>query len=229
MTVQALKRRFDELLDRLDKMTMKNWPAGGGSLSSPAYSADSELFRGWRLNASNLLMQVCGKESRHYKEFESIERTMGFKTIDEFVRGLRAVFVATKDDYEGGYLRSFRSFVHAELFDDELEQATELLASGYTAAAAVVARVVLETTLRTLCDDCNPVIEVRKPNGKWVSLEDLNIALAKASVYTVAVQEEVTSLAAIGNDAAHGHPPNEAKVESMITQVRRFMTEHPIK
>ena len=62
-----------------------------------------------------------------------------------------------------------------------------------------------------------------------MTLEDLNIALAKAGVYTVTVQKEVTSLAGIGNDAAHGHPVNEAKVESMITQVRRFMTEHPIK
>jgi hypothetical protein len=229
MTVQVLKRRFDELLDRLDKMTMKDWPAGGGSLSSPAYSADSELFRGWRLNASNLLMQVCGKESRHYKEFESIERTMGFKTIDEFVRGLRAVFVATKDDYEGGYLRSIRSFVRAELFDDELEQATELLASGYTAAAAVVARVVLETTLRTLCGDCSPVIEVRKPDGKWVKLEKLNADLAKAGVYDTLVQKQVTWLAGVGNDAAHGNPVKDADVEDMIAQVRRFVTEHPVK
>ena len=51
---------------------------------------------------------------------------------------------------EGGYLKSVRSLVHAELFDEELEQARELLASRYTVAAAVVARVVLETTLRTL-------------------------------------------------------------------------------
>jgi hypothetical protein len=228
MTVQALKRRFDELLDRLDEMTKKDWPVGGGSLSPLAYSVDSELFRGWRLNASNLLMQVCGKESLHYREFKSIESTMGFKTIDEYLRGLRAVFVATKDDYEGGYL-SFRGLVHAELFDDELEQATELLDQGYTPAAAVVARVVLETTLRTLCGDCNPVIEVRKPNGKSVQLADLNIALAKAGVYTVTVQTQVTSLAAVGNDAAHGNPVKAADVEAVIAQVRRFVTEYPVE
>jgi hypothetical protein len=183
MTVQALKRRFDELLNRLDEITTKYWSAGGGSLIGPAFSADSDSFLSWRLNASTLLRLASGEESQHCTRFRSIERGMGFKPIDEVIRGLRAVFVAANDDYDGGYLRSLRSLVHAELFDDELEQATELLASGYKEAAAVVARVVLETTLRTLCGECTPVIEVRKPNGKSVKLEDLNIALVKAGVY----------------------------------------------
>ena len=77
---------------------------------------------------------------------------------------LKVVFLAAKEDYEGGYLRSILSLVHAELFDDELEQARELLASGYTVAAAIVARVVLETTLRTLC--VNNGIPVRDTGGQ---------------------------------------------------------------
>ena len=133
--------------------------------------------------------------------------------------------MAAQDDYAGGYLRSVRSLVHAELFNDELEQATELLASGYAAPAAVVARVVLETTLRT--GDCKPVIEVRKPDGKWVKLEVLNIALAGAGVYDKTVQKEVTYLAGVGNDAAHGNPVNEAAVRDMIGRVRRFLADHP--
>ena len=142
----------------------------------------------------------------------------------------KVVFEAAKEDFDGGHMRSMRSFVHAELFDDELEQATELLASGYKEAAAVVARVVLETTLRTLCGDCNPVVEVRKPDGKWVKLEKLNADLVKAGVYDTLAQKQVTWLAGVGNDAAHGNNPvKDADVEAMIAQVRRFVTEHSVK
>src|SRR5262249_3210917 len=153
---------------------------------------DEHLLLSWRVRARNLLLQACGPESVHYKAFHHVERTIGSSSY-LYMQRLKAVFQAAKEDQEGGYLRSVRSFVHAELFDDELEQATEFLASGYTAPAAVVARVVLETTLRTLCGDCKPVIEVKSPNGKWLKLEELNIALAKAGVYTVTVQKEVTA------------------------------------
>jgi hypothetical protein len=43
---------------------------------------------------------------------------------------LRAIFEAAKEDYEGGYLNSLRLLVQSEVFDSELEQASELLASG---------------------------------------------------------------------------------------------------
>jgi Domain of unknown function (DUF4145) len=124
-------------------------------------------------------------------------------------------------------LRSIRSLVHAELFDEELELASELLGSGYKVAAAVASRVVLETTIRKLCGDRG--IPVRMPDGKWVKLEKLNADLAKAGVYDTLVQKQVTWLADIGNDAAHGNPVKVADVEAMIAQVRRFVTEHPVK
>lgn len=52
--------------------------------------------------------------------------------------------MAAREEIEGGNLTSVRNLVHAEL-----EHARELLRSGYTMAAAVVAGVVLETMLRT--------------------------------------------------------------------------------
>jgi hypothetical protein len=225
VTIQALKRRFDELLIQLDELEGTTFKGPKG-----AQYVDDELFLGWCVKARNLLSRACGEESEHYRRFLRVEEEhLLMSTNHPRMKRLKAVFLAAKEDYEGGYLRSIRSFVHAELFDDELEQARELLASGYTVAAAIVARVVLETTLRTLCGDCNPVIEARKPNGKSVQLADLNIALAKAGVYTVTVQTQVTSLAAVGNDAAHGNPVKAADVEAVIAQVRRFVTEYPVE
>ena len=146
--------------------------------------------------ARNQLSRACGAESEHYKQFQASEDVNPLlKNTHDFMQTLREVFAAAKEDFEGGHVRSIRSFVHAELFDDELEQATELLASGYTRAAAVVARVVLETTLRTLCGDCNPVIEVRMPDGKSMKLDKLNADLAKDGAYDKLTQKEVTCTA----------------------------------
>ncbi len=212
MTIQALKRRFDELLVQLDDVEK----------TKTNHQIDTHLFLGWRVKARNLLLQACGAESEHYKGFQSEEKEGGsFGESSHWVmRRLKAVFLAAKEDYEGGYLRSIRSLVHAELFNDELEQARELQASGYKAAAAVVAGVVLETTLRKLCGDKG--IPVAK-------LDKMNADLAKAGVYNLLVQKRVTMLADIRNKAAHGDTAgfNDADVTDMIEKIEQFVSGHP--
>ena len=158
MTIQALKRRFDELLVQADEVErtkrFERQPGTGGD-----YFVDNDSLLGWQVKVRNLLSRACGAESEHYKQFERTEKTF-YATNHQLMLRQKAVLLAAKEDYEGGYLSSIRSLVHAELFDDELEQARELYKqakelqlSGYMAAAAVVAGVVLETTLRKLCGD----------------------------------------------------------------------------
>jgi hypothetical protein len=131
---------------------------------------------------------------------------------------LSAVFLAAKEDFEGGYVKSIRSLIQAEVFDDELEQAKELLDCGYTTAAAVVAGTVLETTLRSLCNSQNI------PNGK---LDKMNADLAKAGIHNTLIQKKITAMAAVRNSAAHGK--NEefsgADVQSMIEDIRRYIEQ----
>ena len=67
----------------------------------------------------------------------------------------------------------------------------------YKVAAAVVAGVVLETTLRTLCADRKIAV------GK---LDKMNADLAKDGLYDKLVQKRITMLADIRNKAAHGEP-----------------------
>ena len=188
MTIQALKRRFDELLVQLDDVEKTR---------TPEQQIDPNLFLGWRVKARNLVLQACGAESEHYKELQREENTSAFGRDGSlwFVLRLKAVFLAAKEDFEGGHLRSLRSLVHAEVFDDELEQARELQASGYKAAAAVVAGVVLETTLQKLCGDRGIPV---------ATLDKMNADLAKAGVYDKLIQKRVTMLADIRNKAALG-------------------------
>ena len=137
-------------------------------------------------------------------------------------------------EYKGGLLTdeevhkqidSYRDLISKKkirlLQADELEQAKELLASGYKAAAAVVAGVVLETALRKLCGDRGI------PVGK---LEKINADLANAGVYDERMHRRVTTLAEIRNKAAYGDAAgfSDADVRGMITDVERFVSDFPV-
>lgn len=129
---------------------------------------------------------------------------------------MRAVFLAAKEDFEGGYLNSLRNLVQAEVFTSELEQAEELLKSGYATAAAVIAGVVLETTLRDLCST---------QELEHGSLNKMNDDLAKAGAYNASQKKRITALAAIRNSATHGKQDEftAADVGGMIDDVERFL------
>jgi Domain of unknown function (DUF4145) len=170
------------------------------------------------VKAKHLLEKACGLESQHFKHFE--EATHGsYSTSWDILERMGTVFLAAKEDFEGGYLSSVRSLVQAEVFESELEQATELLSSGYRLPAAVVAGIVLETTLRELCTQHNI------PHGK---LDKMNADLVKANVYGANMAKRITALAAIRNSAAHGKPDEftEGDVKSMIDDVERFLSQH---
>jgi hypothetical protein len=147
-----------------------------------------------------------------------LEEGRTYSTNHETMLELKAAFEAAREDYEGGYCNSLRNLVHAEVFSIELEQASELLRAGYKTPAAVVAGVVLETTLRGLC---------LKHGIEPTSVNKMNSDLAKAGQYSLLVQKRVTALADIRNNAAHGHPDkfSDADVRDMIAQVETFVED----
>jgi hypothetical protein len=177
---------------------------------------DDDLLLHWRAKVLNLLVQACGRESEHYRLFRQTEDETFHGTNYNLFKRLRLVFLAAKDDFDGGFLASIRSMVQSEVFDSELEQALELFASGYFAAAAVIAGVVLETTLRELCirHDIPPA-----------SLERMNANLVKAAAYNSLTQKQITAFAAIRNSAAHGKNEDFTRqdVERLIKGVADFL------
>lgn len=209
-------RRFDELceqaesIDSKKKMESSTYGIGG-------YHVDPNDLLNWVVKARHLITSVCGPDSEHYKLFIKNEQPSGFTTNYNVFQKLRAVLLAAKDDYEGGYLNKLRNLIQAEVFDNELEQAAELLASSYMIAAAVVAGVVLEAGLRQMCED-NGIVP-----GK---LDKMNADLAKAGIYSKLVQKQITALADIRNSAAHGKPDEFSKddVANMIRDVPRILS-----
>jgi hypothetical protein len=216
MLNKVFKKRFDELEDQ----SMQVEASKAQILGSVEYSIDNDLVLNWRVKVKNLLSKVCGEESQHFHQFEKTEDKVYYYAYTMF-KDLKAVFLAAKEDFEGGYLSSMRTLTQAEVFDSELEQSSELLRNGYSTAAAVIAGVVLETALRELCD---------KEGIQRGKLDKMNADLYKASVYSKLVQKQITAWADIRNSAAHGKSQEftEQDVTNMIRDVSHFLANHLI-
>ncbi|RZO86382.1 MAG: DUF4145 domain-containing protein [Oceanococcus sp.] len=212
--IEVLKRRFSELATQLDELGATR-QIKHSEYSGQYQEVSPELLLNWCVKARSLIASSCGKDSEHFAAFVEAQKPGIHEDNVKIYGRVRAVFEAAREDFEGGYLVAVRNLVHAELAGSELDQARELFASGYVSAAAVVAGVVLETTLRTLCDKHSIT------HGK---LDKMNADLSKAGQYNSLVQKRVTAMAAIRNSAAHGKGDEFSKtdVESMISDVERF-------
>jgi hypothetical protein len=216
MKNSLLERRFSELVDQWAKLEAAKTRLNSDFVAG--FTIEQDLLLNWTVKARSLLVTACGNGSEHYKQFIKTEEPQAYRTNHEALKQLGAIFNAAKEDFEGGYLASLRNLVQAEVYDSELEQARELLSSKYKVAAAVIAGVVLETTLRQLCLDHS------LPIGK---LDRMNADLVKQGCYNSLVQKKITALADLRNKAAHGHSDQftESDVTEMINYVEGFVAD----
>ncbi len=77
----------------------------------------------------------------------------------------------------------------------------------------------LETAVREKCTG-NDI-----PHGK---LDKMNAELAKANIYNVNVQKQITALAGLRNSAAHGKSSefNQSDVKQMIETINLLLATH---
>jgi len=215
--IKKLTDRFDQLANeiRTIEATKKNEHGDLGSYSR----VDKKLLLAWVVKTKNLLVSACGEKSQHYKEFVKAEKIRPYESNYDSFERMKAVFSASMDDYKGGFLTTIKNLIQADVFDTELEQARELLNSGYKLAAAVITGVVLETTLRDFCD---------REGLTHSKLDKMNADLAKAGLYNKLQQKRITALADIRNSAAHGKPEkfSEEDVKNMIRDVEQFLANH---
>lgn len=218
MTI-LLKKRFSELEEQLEAIAASKTSGANPLTGATSTYVDQNALLSWKVKAKTLLTNTCGESSQQLVSFIAAEKAPGFATNYEILKQLRAVFLAVKEDFEGGYLNTVRNLVQAEVFGSELEQANELLSAGYASAAAVIAGVVLETTVRNLCTDRGI------DHGK---LDKMNADLAKAGVYNLIQQKRITAIAGLRNAAAHGNVDEfkPSDVKGMIEDVERFLAAH---
>lgn len=216
--INKLSRRFAELEQQLEAIGSTHHTTHS-EMFGTTEKVDSDALSEWQVKAKNLLVKACGADSEHYKEFVKTEKPVGYDSSFSIYKRVRSVFRAAKEDFEGGYLCSVKSLVQAEVFNSELEQATELLSKGYKLAAAVIAGVVLETGIREICD---------RHSITHAILDKMNSDLAQKGVYNKLQQKRITALADIRNSAAHGKPEefSDEDVSAMIRDVESFLSNH---
>jgi len=215
---KLIRKRFTELEKKAEAISATRQFAFRHTHNRTEYhKIPSAAFRAWGTSVLNLLQRAFGEDSVHYQNFH--EHYKQFTEWEYEFKDCRAIFQASKEDYEGGYLFNVRALVKAEVLDDALEQATELVSAGYKDPACVLAGVALETTLKEMC------VREGIPLGK---LDRMNVGLRKAGIYNLAKQKQITAWADLRNKAAHGEwaEYNEADVRDFIEGVKRFIADY---
>ncbi|SKB50591.1 DUF4145 domain-containing protein [Luteibacter sp. 22Crub2.1] len=213
--MNPISKRLADLSDEIDEI-LRNTIWQHGELMGNREFVNGENYLAWKVKTLNAIQKAAGIGSTHEKHFIEAAK-VNYGTNKDAAENQRAVLLATRDDFDSGFMATARTLARAEVFDTELDMARELLQSGYRLPAAVIARTVLEVALRELCaaHEISP--------GK---LDKMNADLAKDQAYSVLVQKKVTVLADIGNRAAHGKSEfNEDDVADMIAGVERFVTD----
>jgi hypothetical protein len=172
------------------------------------------------VRGGQLIQRLYGQGSQFDKNFQRVLATKNFTIAHSnyfnHVSEMTGILKGIQQDIKSGMLLNFRLLLQAEIFADFLDMAEYLLDNGYKDAAAVLLGAVLEDSLRKLAQSSN--IATTNANGKSLTIDPLNIALAKAGVYGPLIQKQITTWANLRNDAAHG---NFSKYD--IDQVRQML------
>ena len=213
-----VRKRFSELEEKAEAITnAKEFDFQSENDGKKYYTIPRPMFNAWGTNVLNLLERVFGENSIHYKQF--LSTFVNVRDYESEFEVSKAIFLAAKEDYEGGYLFNVRALIKAEVLDEALEQAIEILKAGYKDPACILAGVALEISLKDLCT------RMLIPAGK---LDKMNVDLCKAGIYNIAKQKQITAWADLRNKAAHGdwNSYNAADVRDFLEGVNRFIADY---
>ncbi len=193
---------------------------------------DEQMFNQFRASSLSFLSNVFGEDHIFYTEFTN-KVGMASPAVVKIGQGL---LYAVKEELEGGWLRTTKGLISADIFADFLEMASHLLEERYKDPAAVMTGGVLEEHLRQLCTKHSIAIEVPDAKGRPrpKKAETMNQELVKARAnggsYSGGEQKQVTAWLDLRNDAAHGHYDKYdiPRVQLMVDGVRAFITRIPV-
>jgi hypothetical protein len=208
---QFVSKQFDDLTNGLARvLATKHSTEMGDGISE-------EIFNEWAISVLSLLQRVFGEKSVQFIKFnESYNKFHGWAYEADPCIG---IFKSAKSDFKSGYIYKLEMLVSAEVISDVIDQAKILQTSRYKDAACIVVGVALESSLKKLCKS-KSIAE-----GK---MDKMNADLAKAGIYNVGMQKQITAWADLRNNAAHGNWTvyKAEDVDAMINGIERFMATY---
>ena len=111
---------------------------------------------------------------------------------------LRAILISAKTEIEKGFLYDTKFLIAEEFYDSMIDYGKDLLSKNHKISSGVLGRIVIEDTLKKLCEKSKISID---PGWK---ASRINEELRKSGVYNLSMQDRIQAFLRIGNSAAHG-------------------------
>ncbi len=193
-----LTERISHLIDLANKTIASKFLSRGGGTEW----VNAELYKEFETSSKSFILNLFGKDHPYYTTFTKSCSGAHPYTV-EVARG---VLNSIKTEIDKGWLVELKTLVSAEIFSDFLEMAKYFLDEGYKDPAAVMLGSILEENLRQLAqkNSVDSLFVNASGDSKPKKADTLNADLAKAGVYTMIDQKQVTAWLDIRNKAAHG-------------------------
>ncbi len=138
--------------------------------------------------------------------------------IQKFLQQLR-MLEAAKKNLESS-LSNITETLQADLFDDELDAATDLAKKGHFRGAGVMAGVVLEKHLGHVCKKHN--LKIKR---KFPAINDFNEKLKENNVIDIPAWRRIQHLADLRNLCGHDkeREPSQDEINDLISGVKKII------
>ena len=213
--------QLDSLIETGQRLT-ESFQMDMGAYESTAPEAE---LRAFVTSALAAIERIAGKNSQYYDNIpqQHVSSQLAVAGFDmSFIPTVTGVLHALRDAVDQGLLVSLESRLRANIHDDFLAQASELLDAGYHVAALVLTGGVLENHL---CKMAQSRSLAWTGNGSISKYNDL----LRDNAYNQPLWRRIQSIADLRNDAAHGGGAtiNADDAKDAHTFVQRFVADHP--
>jgi hypothetical protein len=205
------KKRFGELADSFSQLQFH--PNESGRSGKHVKTGD---WKRWGTSAQSLVRAVYGEASPHYTNYNNAFN--GCQGYEYEVMTLRGIFLAAKDDFDGGYVFNVDLKVSGEVFGNFVMLARQALAEGHKDVAAVLACAALEDALKRFATAGGAEVD-----GK--TMPEVIGALKSRGLVSGAQKTMLDAMPRIRNHALHAEwaKLSEPHVNAVIGFVDQFL------
>lgn len=223
---------IDKVIAEVDALVQTAERLSRDAAASPRHLGPDRIqeLSSLAVRGGQTIQKLYGSGSQYVQSWTDVLATASFTSMHsnhhDHVSQICGILKSVQHDLKGGLLTDIKRLLQAEIFTDFLEMAEHLLDTGYKDPAAVLLGGVLEDSLRKMAVAVG--ISTTGANGKPLTIEPLNVAIAKAGTYGPLVQKQVTTWANLRNDAAHGKfsKYDAEQTRQMLHFVQKFCADY---
>ncbi len=213
-TAETVVRQLTSVVDGYDQAVSGNRDRGDGEIDRDSI---------WRFMTRSIaaIERAALPESIYIRQMQAAGTVKAASTVEELVAIVRAL----RDDYADGAMQGIEELVHADLFDDFVDMASELQSKAFRGPAVVLAGSLEEHVHKLAVKHGISLDRAGRPK----SFDALSVGLRDSGLFPEAQRKTINAWYALRNDAAHGRAASlvDPDIERMIAGVRDFIARYP--